>query len=134
MFFTKGSQMPLVSFTVTLMNLDPTVSRFILQLDGQYREARQGLAVKTNVEWPGKTSEAVATFESKFIPERAEIFSGPWAWFKLIDKTGRTPDAQLRVVLEIATKYNKAEVLVEASGARTNPFATRTWRQFSCGS
>jgi type VI secretion system protein ImpL len=134
MFFTKGSQMPSVSFTVTLMNLDPTVSRFILQLDGQYREARQGPAVKTNVEWPGKTSEAVATFESKFIPERAEIFSGPWAWFKLIDKTGRTPDAQLRVVLEIATKYNKAEVLVEASGARTNPFATRTWRQFSCGS
>jgi type VI secretion system protein ImpL len=134
MFFTKGSPMPAVSFSVTLMNLDPTVTRFILQVDGQYREARQGQAVKTNVEWPGKSGEAVATFESRFIPEQAANFSGPWAWFKLVDRTARTADSQLRVVLDIATKYNKAEVLIEASGARSNPFAARNWRQFSCGS
>ena len=134
MFFTKGSATPALTFSLTLTNLDPTANRFILQIDGQYRELRRGPPTRTNVDWPGKVGEAVASFETRYLPERVENFGGPWALFRLIDKAGRPADAQMRVVLDIKNQYNKVEAVIEGAAARANPFGSKTWRGFTCGS
>ena len=86
MFFAKGSQTPALNFWVTVANLDASASRFILQIDGHNLEATHKGGSKSSVVWPGQVSgEAVATFESKFVPDQAPRFIGEWAWFRMVD-------------------------------------------------
>ena len=135
-FFAKGSQAPVLNFWVTVTNLDPSASRFILQIDGQNRDGTPKVASKCRscgrVLSPG---QVIATFESKFVPDEALKFTGPWAWFRMVDATAApSPDSQQRVVLSIQSGYHKGQVIVEASSVRNNPFAAPAWRQFSCES
>ena len=136
MFFAKSSQAPALTFWVTVTNLDTSASRFILQIDGQNTDGTHKSASKVRVVWPGPVSgQAVATFESRFVPDQAARFGGSWAWFRLVDATAApSPDSQQRVVLSIQSGYHKGQVIVEASSVRNNPFAFQGWRQFSCGS
>ena len=45
-FFAKGSQTPALNFWVTVANLDPSASRFILQIDGQNLDGTHKVASK----------------------------------------------------------------------------------------
>ena len=85
-FFVKGSQTPTLTFWVTVANLDASASRFILQIDGQNLQGAHKGASKSSVVWPGQASEAVATFESKFVPDQAPRFIGEWAWFRMVGR------------------------------------------------
>jgi type VI secretion system protein ImpL len=135
MFFAKGSQTPGLTFWVTVANLDASASRFILQIDGQNLDGTHKGASKSSVVWPGpKPGEAVATFESKFVPDQGPRFTGEWAWFRMVDANASpSRDSQQRVVLSIQSGYHKGQVIVEASSVRNNPFA-QAWREFSCES
>src|SRR4029453_10100833 len=53
MFFPAGSKTPEVKLGVTMTDLDPTATRFVIQIDGQLLdEAHQAPATKPAV-WPG---------------------------------------------------------------------------------
>ena len=136
MFFAKGSQKPTVTFWVTVANLDASATRFVLRIDGRNLQATHKSASKSSVVWPGQVSgEAVATFESKFVPDEAPRFLGEWAWFRMVDASAApSPDSQQRVVLSIQSGHHKGQVIVEGSSVRNNPFAAQAWREFGCGS
>ena len=53
-FFRSGSQEPAVSFTLSPTRLDPDVSRFIFEVDGQSFDYRHGPQREWNVSWPGE--------------------------------------------------------------------------------
>jgi type VI secretion system protein ImpL len=136
MFFSPGMKLPQVKFGVTITDLDPTTSRFVLQIDGQNSQGHyQKPPVRYPVEWPGKTSgQAAASFEGRFYDPEAKNIGGPWAWFRLIDETMEgAPDAQQRIRLKVQNRHNqRAFVTVDAERAQGNPFATRDWRSFNC--
>jgi type VI secretion system protein ImpL len=136
MFFAKGSQTPALDFVVTLRNLDPAASRVLLEIDGQKRELKRGSPpMRSEVKWPGGGSgQALATFESDFVPQTSQLFSGSWAWFKMIDKFAGPADSEARsIVLDVASSHHRVQVVVDAATAVRNPFASKDWRQFSCG-
>ena len=135
MFFAKGSQMPALTFSVTLANLDASAKRFVLQIDGQNTELTPGPPKLWQVKWPGQSpGAAVATFEERYLDPPSLSFSGPWAWFRMIDATVQpSPDPQ-RLVLRVKGAFHQVQIIVEPSSVLNNPFATRDWRQFSCGS
>ena len=102
MFFVKGSQMPALAFSVTLGNLDASAKRFILQVDGQNTEVTQGPPKLWQLKWPGPVSgAAVATFEERFIDPPTLNFSGPWAWFRMVDAAIQPSPDPRRVVLRV---------------------------------
>jgi type VI secretion system protein ImpL len=134
MFFVKGSHMPALAFTVTLGNLDASAKRFILQVDGQNTEVTQGPPKLWQLKWPGPVSgAAVATFEERYIDPPTLNFSGPWAWFRMVDAAIQPSPDPRRVVLRVRGSYHQVQITVEPSTALNNPFATRDWRQFTCG-
>ena len=112
----------------------PAVSSFKSTV--RISKATPKVASKSSVVWPGQVpGEAIATFESKFVPDEAAKFTGEWAWFRMVDANAApSPDSQQRVVLSIESGYHKGQVIVEASSVRNNPFAAQAWRQFSCES
>jgi type VI secretion system protein ImpL len=142
MFFSAGSKTPLVAFIAVLSNLDAAATRFYVNIDGQQAVVTPGIESRTPMEWPGsnKRSLAVAIFEDRTAaPEQARGFdSGPWALFKLIDDAS-APSApgqadNLESTLRFQTAFHKAQVVLQATNAASNPFASRDWRQFKCES
>ena len=135
MFFVPGSKTPEVRFGVTFRDLDPSASRFILQIDGQILDdTHQPPTIKPAV-WPGPTpGQAASSFESRYF-DPTKSHGGPWAWFRMIDATmDGPPDGQQLVRLSVQNRYHRVNLTVETSRAGDNPFATRVCRQFNCES
>jgi type VI secretion system protein ImpL len=132
MFFSPGAKAPEVKFFVTFSDLDSSAERFVLQVDGQNMDDKH---LKQPVTWPGPTpGHAASTFESRYY-DPTKTYGGPWAWLRMIDDTRvGASDAQQRVMLNIQNRYHRVHVTVEPSRASENPFATTSWRQFSCES
>jgi type VI secretion system protein ImpL len=139
MFFNPGSKTPELNFSLKLSNVDPSATRFYVNIDGQQFEARPGSESRTPAVWPGpdKRGSGIAVFEDRMAaPDRVGQYGGSWGWFHLIDATiARAPtelDTDLETVLRIESKFHKATVTIEASSGATNPFASHDWRQFRC--
>ncbi len=130
MFFPTGAKAPDVRFFVTFSNLDGNAQRAILQIDGQNLDDKH---MKQPVTWPGPVpGHATTSFESRYY-DPTQAFGGPWAWFRMIDHTRMgAADAQQRIVLNLKNRYHRVQVTVEPGRASPSPFATGTWRQFSC--
>ena len=145
MFFSGGSKVPKVNFTVTLSDLDSQALRFYFEIDGQRAEVKPGSVSTKLFVWPspGNSSVALATFEDNVAaPVQAGGRSNQWAWFSLMDSAQLEQpqsEADLRTVFRFKTSRHSARVTVEASSATTNPFTrARTpgfagyWREFRC--
>jgi type VI secretion system protein ImpL len=139
MFFTPGSKSPEVRFSVRISNVDPSATRFYLNVDGQQFEARPGNDSNAPAVWPGtdKGGRAIAAFEDRTVaPDRPHTIGGQWAWFHMIDETiaraSTAVNTDLETMLQVQTKFHKATVTIEASSAASNPFGSNDWRKFRC--
>ena len=113
-------------------DLDPATQRFVLQIDGQTTDTK---GQKQPVTWPGPNpGNAIPTFEARYF-DPPKPYGGPWAWFRMVDDhRAGAPDAQQRIGLSIQDSYHRVRVTVEPARATGNPFASGSWRQFSCES
>jgi type VI secretion system protein ImpL len=135
MFFPAGAKTPEVRMGVTITDLDPTATRFVMELEGQLLdEAHQAPAARPAV-WPGPVPGQVAlSFEGRFFDPK-KTYGGPWALFRMIEATAEGPaDAQQRVRLNVQNRYHRVRIMLEALRTGENPFASKVWRQFSCQS
>lgn len=134
MFFRPDASAPSVRFNLTLGDTDQGTSRFVLEIDGVYFDYRRGPKRIVPAAWPGPTpGSAAATFEDRSGPRPGLSFSGPWAWFRLLDAVSAQRETDTRYVLTFLTAGHQARVEVEAASVR-NPFANRDWQRFTCGS
>ena len=135
MFFPAGAKVPDVRFDVTISDVDSGASRFVLQIDGDLFDGAHRGPVRGPAKWPGPQPGLVtAAFEGAKIYVPPTSYQGPWAWFKMIDEMAEgTPDHQQRVRLNVVSSSHRAVVVIEVRAAN-NPFASKTWRQFSCES
>jgi len=134
MFFRAGSQVPALRFAVTLTDLDAAATRFVLEIDGQRFDVGHAAPRKIPIAWPGQsTGEAIVTFEDRSGAWPSQKFTGPWALFQLLDAGGAKPESEQVVALTFATSGHQVRVLIEATTVR-NPFTTKDWLRFSCGS
>ena len=86
--------------------------------------------------WPGKNSgSAAATFEEFTASARPNVpFSGPWAFFRLLDAgqlQRETESTRTRFVFTIGKGGHVSKWMIEARSIR-NPFVSRDLQQFSC--
>jgi type VI protein secretion system component VasK len=121
-----------VKFFVTFSDLDANAQRAVLVFDGKITDDK---SLKQPVTWPGTVSGNVTTqFEARYF-DQPKSYGGPWALFRFIDDTrAGAADGQQRIVLNVVDRYHRVRVTIEAARASGNPFATGSWRQFSCGS
>ena len=130
--FFAGSPTLQVNFSVTPIKLDATVSRFILEIDGQ-RITYQHEAERTQpVRWPGPMPGAAAvTFEDRASGRPNIVFQGAWAWFHLLDAAQIRPESDLRYEVTFEKGGYTALMRIDASSV-LNPFGQRDLQQFRC--
>jgi type VI protein secretion system component VasK len=103
----------------------------VLQIDGQTFDDKH---LRQPAVWPGpQAGSATTAWESRFYdPTRA--YTGPWAWFRMIDDNRVSGADPQHALLNIKNRYHSVRITVEPSSAAVNPFTSGMWRQFSCES
>jgi type VI secretion system protein ImpL len=133
-FFRAGSQVPALRFNVTLTDLDGAATRFILQIDGQRFDVGHEAPHRTAVTWPASDpGEAISTFEDRAGAWPSQKFSGPWALFRLLETAMPQRESDLRVGLTFQHSGHQVRGIIEAATI-LNPFTSRDWQRFRCGS
>lgn len=133
-FFTTGGPTPVVEFELQPQALDPRVDQLILDLGGQILDYRHGPLRTQRLRWPppeGPSRVRLAfTDASGGGPSLME--EGPWAWFRLLDRSRLTPtDQPERFKLSFTIAGLSAQFELRAISVR-NPFNLAELRGFQC--
>jgi type VI secretion system protein ImpL len=133
-FFPAGAT-PSLRLDFKPLEMDPSISQFTLDVDGQVVRYAHGPAIPTAVQWPGPRGSSQVRVQ--LIPPSVSgasglVKEGPWALFRLFDtvrieSTG-APE-RFRATFDIDGR--KAVFEVTASSVR-NPFRLNELAEFSC--
>jgi type VI secretion system protein ImpL len=130
LFFRRGTASLDLRFTINTSEIDPSIPRFVLEIDGQYFDSRAPRQL-VQAQWPGTTpGRAAARFETRVGTRTQEDFLGEWGLFRLFDKHAQTM-SDTKFVLAFEMDGQEARVLFDADRVN-NPFARRDWQRFSC--
>ena len=129
-FFTTGTQEPLVRFSLKPVYLDASVSKFLLDLDGQKFSYRHGPAVAREGQWPGRGVGSVrVVFEDASKKQYSLTKDGPWAWFQLLDESDKEQVSADRMIVTFEVKGHKARYEVRAASV-VNAFSMKELQGF----
>lgn len=134
-FFRSGAGTPTVTLLIKPIEMDTTITNFVLDIDGQVIRYQHGPQVGHTVRWPGERGSRQVRVSVEPVLDDARsglVLEGAWALHRLFDNArivpGGSPE-QFRAVLDVGGR--KVELEVKASSVR-NPFALQEMRQFTC--
>jgi type VI secretion system protein ImpL len=132
-FFQGGSKLPQMQFSAMILDIDRGATRFQLDIEGAVLDS-QAPKRTYGIKWPGSRPGYVqANFDGRFAVQHTDEFHGPWAWFKLLERSKITRESDIRNVVTVNVKGLQANVVIEALTVH-NPFASGEWQRFKCGS
>ena len=118
-----------------LLELEPGVAEFALDVDGQVLRFRPGSTAVQTLQWPGPSDSGRVQLQLTPVggaPGPGHVFQGPWALFRLLDRVrsepGPTPD-RWRLTFDVEGRRARFEVKAPAA---LNPMARQELEQFQC--
>jgi len=130
--YFKGAT-PKLNFQIKPRGMDATVSRFELDLGNQIVKYTHGPKLKKNVQWPSSGEYGVrVAFEDLNESKHQEKYEGPWAFFRLLDKSKlRKSNRANEYRVTFSSDGRKAEYTIVASSSK-NPFSGNDLRRYKC--
>jgi type VI secretion system protein ImpL len=132
-FFPRGGQMSL-RLEFVPYDMDPTITKFTLDVDGQLVEWAFGPKIPKTVVWPGPrgSNQVRLTLLPTGPGGSGMVIDGPWALFRMFDKmqVNRLNSSE-RFRVTFSVEGRKATFDVTAASVQ-NPFAMREMREFHC--
>ncbi|MCL2590501.1 MAG: type VI secretion system membrane subunit TssM [Betaproteobacteria bacterium] len=133
-FFRNGNQ-PEISFTVSPLSMDSSITNLTLNIGGQQVRYAHGPIVPTTITWPGSGSGEVRLALLPTIENGVNNVNetGLWALHRLFDKHGQisrgsSPDVFVAV---IAVGGRRATFEIRPASSN-NPFNLSELRKFTC--
>ena len=134
-FFRGGGRTMSLRFDFKPIEMDASITQFLLDVDGQIVRYAHGPQQPMPVAWPGPrgTTQVRLQIEPKRVgAEAGMVFEGPWALFRLLDRaqidSGPQPE---RFNVTFRVDNRKAVFEVTASSVQ-NPFRMRELELFQC--
>jgi len=131
-FFARGGAQPALRLTFRPLDMDETIDRFQLEIDGQTVRYAHGPAVATVVNWPGPQSGARIEVAPAAEGTAALAYSGPWAVFRLFDRVAiqaTASAARFHAVFNVGGRRASFEV---ESDSGANPFRLPELERLDC--
>ena len=134
-FFRGGASVPTLRLEFKPVEMDPSITQFILDVDGQQVRYSHGPQVPMSVQWPGPRGSTQVRLEvSPAVAGQVsgQVYEGPWALFRMLDRAEMeaTPQAE-RFIVTFAVGGRKAKFQM-ITGSVQNPFRLRELDQFRC--
>ena len=135
-FFRGGARTPALRFDFKPVEMDASITQFILDVDGQIVKYGHGPVVPMAVQWPGpKGSNQVRVQISPPSSSGASAgltVDGPWALFRALEQSRLEPaDAPERFFVTFTLDNRRARFEVTANSVQ-QPLGMRELREFSC--
>ncbi len=118
-----------------LLELDPGVAQFTLDVDGQVLRFAREQKSALGVQWPGATGTGRVNLHLTTVAGgngSDYVFEGPWALFRLFDRVrvepGESPD-RAQLVFDVEGRKARFEV---RSATPRNPLLRQDLEQFQC--
>ncbi len=133
-FFRNGST-PAIHLEFKPVEMDVSITQFILDVDGQIVKYAHGPQVPQPVQWPGPRGSMQVRLQITPPPTSAGglgPFEGPWALFRMFDRVRITPSGQpekFNTTFVIDGRKARFEVLTSSV---ENPFRLKDLEQFRC--
>ena len=130
--FRAGGRDVSVRFSVKPISLDPALTQFTLDIDGQQLVTTPGAPRTMEFLWPSGKGTAQAHVEFTPPGSPGASASGPWALLRLMDAAQLQPTAQPdRFRITFDSDGRKAVLELNASSV-VNPFRRGLLDQFRC--
>jgi type VI secretion system protein ImpL len=134
-FFRGGGRTPGLNLTFKPVEMDASITQFILDVDGQLIKYSHGPQVPMTIQWPGPRGSSQVRLQIS-PPSAAgasgQVFEGPWALFRMLDGMQISPASQPeKFVITFGIDGRKAQFEVVTSSVQ-NPFRLNELQQFNC--
>lgn len=133
-FFQGEGDQPQVLFSLKPVYLDARVTQFRLELYDQKYEYRHGPMRFSKATWPAQQEQGLSRVRVIFEGEgkRSTLSAeGPWAWFRILDRSKLTPLSSDRMVATLTAGGRTARYEIRANSV-VNPFRMKELQKFRC--
>jgi type VI secretion system protein ImpL len=142
-FFRKNPAVPSISFQMKPYKMDKIDARFLLEIGEQRITYSHGPKFWKDISWSGEDENRRVriVFEDLDGNRHDKSFDGPWAWFKLQDRSTLSKTKQSNVYLvtytvsenagDEAAINHKIQYLIKARSVN-NPFSQNLLGAFTC--
>jgi type VI secretion system protein ImpL len=135
-FFGAGGQIPAVRFELTPDDLDKNIRQFSLFVGEQEVTYRHGPVRPYSLQWPSPRSSEVRIRISPSPPAASERTTwsetGPWAWFRLLDKAQVAATNQPERFKVTFTLDGRTAIYILTASSVRNPFQLEALEKFRC--
>jgi type VI secretion system protein ImpL len=130
----RGGREPSMKLQFTPYDMDPTISEFNLDVDGQQVQWKFGPKIPVKVQWPGpRGGTQVRLSLSSDRGGSSLVKDGPWALFHLFDRMQVDPVANAPERFRITFNLDGRRAIFDVdAGSVQNPFTLRELREFHC--
>jgi len=135
-FFPRGSQIPIISFTIKPIKISDNLSRVTLDVDGTSLVYENGRAKPVAMKWPGPKHAGYVSLESDNADTGASSSGskeGPWAIYQMFTRKGRLikkDDHTYRLIFKEGLNYMEFQVSTTSSDNSFNMLSDLT--KFRC--
>ena len=134
-FFRMGRQSPKISFKLKPISMSPSISQFIIDVDGQTLAYAHGPIRPVPMSWPGPNASGQVRIQ--LLPPIHGGYSGlskegPWALFRLFDAADIQPTSNPTIfIMTFNIQGREAKFELQANSA-VNPFQLTDLQSFKC--
>lgn len=132
-YFTATGADPSYRVSIRPIEMDPNITQFIMNVDGQTVSYAHGPQVGTSVQWPGTRGSKQVSIE--LLPQTGVSglsATGPWALNRLLDKASLTRGPSPEITIATFSIGGRKVVLELSANTVKSPFRLDEMRGFSC--
>ncbi len=136
-FFRGGARTANINFTFKPIDMDPTITQFILDIDGQLVKYSHGPQVPISIQWPGPRGSTQVRLQISPAQQQGvsgQVFEGPWALFRMFDNVQINPSPQPEKFSAIFNINGKIAQFEVTTSSVQNPFRLQELKEFRCPS
>jgi type VI secretion system protein ImpL len=132
-YFRGGGSTPSVAFDLRPLDMDASITRFTLDLDGQLVSYAHGPPPRSALQWPAPNPKGEVRIEmAPPVGESLAREPGPWAWFRLLDRADVTPTDRAEVFTVDFTLGGRTAHYELIARSANNPFEFPDLQLFEC--
>jgi type VI secretion system protein ImpL len=134
-FFRGGGRAAGMNLTFKPIEMDASITQFILDVDGQFVKYSHGPQIPMSLQWPGPRGSSQVRLQispASTVGSSGQVFEGPWALFRMLDGMHITPTSQPeKFIVTFNVDGRKARFEVITTSVQ-NPFRLNELKQFNC--
>ncbi|WP_175942312.1 type VI secretion system membrane subunit TssM [Burkholderia pyrrocinia] len=133
-YFGGGARTAQLKVQIQPLEMDPSITEMVLDVDGQIVRYAHGPLVQSAVDWPGPRGSSQVRLQVSAQAGAADGFTtdGPWALHRLFDRAAVSAGRGSDQMIARFTVDGKPIVLQVNAGSVRNPFRLAQMESFTC--